>query len=456
MFLKYCYIVFIFVFPIYSEKIITAKPELPDSYFGLKVGAVLSPSFGFRYRDQSSGISNARKDDRTGFSMPWTLLMISKEWEEKKVTVEFWAELTRASNFSSDTTFDNSNSNKTNPYTFLIRRANVQKKWGDEKMNFKIVFGIQDLPHLHTQWNGNWKWRYVSRAPLEFLGFAPQPADLGLSGQFQYQFLQVQVGVMNGEGYRDTQNTRSSAFDVFGRISLEKEFGKSKPGIHFIGRAGNAFGEAGNECREAVGSCVPSDNNMNTILKKDLRSLQSRTGAIELTFQYAENINIGLGALARRQYSGVTKDILNPYAYPVYDRDSIGRAVYGWFGIGAAGFWLVYRGEQGTGSSGVLGTTHKYIDPLQSTLLRTYSSKTYFKRNEIFAEYNFTDFFRMSIGFASILNFDFDGRPEKVYIDQIGNQRSSSEYLGQISTPSGIVEYKTIDKIYYIKSTIDF
>ena len=72
----------------------------------LKVGAVISPSFGYRLRDSSSGTSNARKDDRTGFSMPWTLFMISKEWEEKKVTVEFWGEILRSSQITTDTQAD--------------------------------------------------------------------------------------------------------------------------------------------------------------------------------------------------------------------------------------------------------------------------------------------------------------------------------------------------------------
>ena len=87
---------------IYPEKIVTTKDDLPDAYFGLKVGAVVSPSFGYRLRDSSSGTSNAKKDDRTGFAMPWTLFMVSKEWEDKKVTVEFWGEILRSSVVTSE------------------------------------------------------------------------------------------------------------------------------------------------------------------------------------------------------------------------------------------------------------------------------------------------------------------------------------------------------------------
>jgi hypothetical protein len=115
------------LFPIFSEKIITQKNDLPDSYFGLKMGAVVSPAFGFRLRDQSSGKSNSRKDDRTGFSMPWTLFMLSKDWDEKNISVEFWGEVLRASNFSSDTSFDSGP--KSNPYTLNIRRANIKKTY---------------------------------------------------------------------------------------------------------------------------------------------------------------------------------------------------------------------------------------------------------------------------------------------------------------------------------------
>lgn len=86
---KQCILFYLFflitVNSIFAEKVVTTKDDLPDAYFGLKVGAVVSPSFGYRLRDSSSGTSNAKKDDRTGFSMPWTLFMVSKEWEDKKL-----------------------------------------------------------------------------------------------------------------------------------------------------------------------------------------------------------------------------------------------------------------------------------------------------------------------------------------------------------------------------------
>ena len=118
---------FIVANSIFAEKVVTTKDDLPDAYFGLKVGAVVSPSFGYRLRDSSSGISNAKKDDRTGFSMPWTLFMVSKEWEDKKITVEFWGEILRSSVITSDTTADNAN--KANAYLLGIRRASVKKKY---------------------------------------------------------------------------------------------------------------------------------------------------------------------------------------------------------------------------------------------------------------------------------------------------------------------------------------
>lgn len=111
--------------PLYTEKVVTTKKGEPDAYFGLKVNAVVTSTYGSRIRDKSSGKDNSKKDDRTGFSLPWTLLMTSKEWEDKKIFVEFWTEVFRANTFSSYTQVDNGN--KSNPFTLGIRRGNIQK-----------------------------------------------------------------------------------------------------------------------------------------------------------------------------------------------------------------------------------------------------------------------------------------------------------------------------------------
>lgn len=423
---------------ILAEKIVTTKDDLPDAYFGLKVGAVISPSFGYRLRDSSSGTSNARKDDRTGFSMPWTLFMISKEWEEKKVTVEFWGEILRSSQITTDTQADTGS--KSNAYLLGIRRASVKKNIDIGIFNLSFIFGIHELPHVYTQWNGYWKWRYVDRAPMETLGFSPQPADLGGSFLTKVKDFNLHVGIVNGEGYRETQNTNSSGYDAVSRFSYEPQFDKIKMGFHFLGRAGNIAGVAGDECQEGKTSCLPTDNRTATRLVRDIRYQKSETIGAEYTLLFDKYINFGAGIVHRKIFQGINYDRLNLSRYPIYEVDIGKIAYYAWIGFGFSDFNFVMRTERGSGANGTLATNSSQNGTAQ------------FIKNSLFAEYIYSDSVRFALG-GSELN-----QGTKTYIDYIGDTKTQSDYLYQFvsGTNLGIVEYSTRDRQLFIKSTMDF
>ena len=69
---------------------------------------------------------------------------------------------------------------------------------------------------------------------------------------------------MNGEGYKNIQNTDSSGLDIYTRLSLETKTEGYRGGLHFIGRFANAVGTSGNECREGKSSCLADDANPQT------------------------------------------------------------------------------------------------------------------------------------------------------------------------------------------------
>jgi hypothetical protein len=449
--MKYIFIFFILILNNNAEKIITAKNDQPDSYFGLKLGAVVSPSYGFVLRDKYNGTNNARKDDRTGFSSPWTLLMMSKEWEEKNISVEFWGEILRSSNFSSDTNVDQNPSSKSNPYILSIRRANVKKNWQIKSSEIQLIFGIQELPHTYTQWQGNWSWRYVDRAPLESMGFSPQAADLGISGIHKWKNLNSQLSLVNGEGYREIQNTNSSGLDLVGRVSFEPSFfdSKLKLGIHGLGRLGNIIGITGNECREGVSTCNPSDRNVVTRLEKDLRHQKSETFALETTLLVKNQINLGFGILARKQFQGITYDRADLSKYPIFNPDLKMNGSYIWIGLLYKDFQFVFRHENGSGRSGILSQT---VNP-------DWNGTQYYYRNLFFLEYNYSDSARFSFGGSTLQNYNSLNGKEKVYIDTIGEQRTESEYYSQFNSQNRIPiisAYSITDRQLFIRSTFDF
>lgn len=431
-------LIIIAVNSILAEKVVTTKDDLPDAYFGLKVGAVVSPSFGYRLRDSASGTSNAKKDDRTGFSMPWTLFMVSKEWEEKKVTVEFWGEILRSSQVTSDTTADNNS--KSNAYLLGIRRASVKKNVDIGIFNLSFIFGIHELPHVYTQWNGYWKWRYVDKAPMETLGFSPQPADLGGSFLMKVKDFNLHVGLVNGEGYRDTQNSNSSGYDAVSRFSYEPQFAKFKMGFHLLGRAGNVVGAAGDECQEGKTSCLPSDNRNTTRLVKDIRFQKSETIGAEYTLLFDKYINFGAGMIHRKIFQGITYDRLNLSILPFIQTDIGKTAFYAWLGAGFSDFNFVIRTERGSGANGSLATSSAP------------SATISFVKHSFLAEYIYSDSVRFAIGGSEMK------QGTKVYIDYLGDTRTQTSYVNQFITGvnRGIVEYSTSDRQLFIKSTMDF
>lgn len=471
---------FLSVWTTHAEQVVTTKKDEPDSYYGLDVKAVISPSYGARIRDGASGISNSNPNDRTGFSTPWTLLMISKTFEEVRIQTELWGELIRNNQLTSDTRVDTGT--KQNPYVLNVRRANIKKIWNTSSWgNYTLGFGIQELPHTYTQWSNYWRWRYIDRGPLESLGFASQPADIGLNAVGNWSIISSQFMVSNGEGYRETQNTNSAGMDVSSRFSVEPQLSESgKAGFHLFYRRENAFGSGGNECFEGKTTCLPNDLNPITALSKQIKSLQSDTTGLETNLIWNGPIkwNLGLGGFFKKQNSGEIRDRLQPFAAPVaFGKDGFGKALYAWLSIGAGNFHLLGRIERGTGNNGVVGVTDtiqreffpglstsnvnlpaQVRNILPETRTNGYSSKSSFRRISVFFEWVVNPRFRMAIGYIENKNYDTNGVGQKVYIDQLGNERTEKEYLGQWNGSSnlGIVSYSSLDRQVLLRTTIEF
>ncbi|WP_061249027.1 hypothetical protein [Leptospira alstonii] len=462
----------------YAESVVTAKKDEPDAYYGLDVKAVISPSYGARIRDGASGTSNAAPNDKTGFSTPWTLLMISKTFEQTGIQAELWGELIRNNQLTSDTRSDTGT--KQNPYVLNVRRAGVKKNWDTSWGSYTLSFGIQELPHTYTQWSNYWKWRYIDRGPLESLGFAPQPADVGLSALGKWSVVSSHLMVGNGEGYRETQNTNSAGMDVSYRLSVEPELGeKGKAGFHLFYRKENAFGAGGNECFEGKTTCLPNDLNPATSLSRQTKSLQSDTAGSETNFIWNGSVkwNLGLGGFFKKRNSGEIRDRLQPFAAPIaFGKDGFGKALYAWFSVGFGNFNLLGRIERGTGNNGVVGATEtiqkelfgvptsnaSIATQIRNVLPETgtygYSSKSSFRRISVFFEWVFNPQFRMAIGYIENKNYDTNGVGQKAYIDPLGNERTEKEYLGQWDGAGnlGIVSYSALDRQILLRTTMEF
>ncbi|RHX88822.1 hypothetical protein [Leptospira stimsonii] len=474
-----------------AEEVVTTKKDEPDAYYGLDVRAVISPSYGAKIQNEATALSTTgqnapanpymSQNDKSGFSTPWTLLMISKTFQETGIQTELWGELIRNSQLTADTRSDGGN--KQNPYIISVRRASVKKTWETALGSYTLNFGMQELPHTYTQWSNYWKWRYIDRAPLESLGFSPQPADLGLSATGKWSAVSSQLMVSNGEGYREAQNINSSGMDISARFSVEPQLDeKTKAGFHLFYRKENAFGSAGYECYEGKTGCLPNDLNLNTVLVKNKRALQSDTAGSEVNFVWTGSLkwNLGLGAFFKRQNGGEIRDRMQLYSTPlVYGKDSYGRSAYAWLSLGLGDFSLLGRFERGTGSNGTMGTTETSqkeflpgfgvpianapLSPqIQNSLTETnnngYSSKSSFRRVSIFLEWLVSPQFKLALGYVENKNYDSNGVGQNVYVDQAGNARTQRDYLAQFNGVGnfGVVAYSAMDRWILLRATVEF
>lgn len=451
------------LFPLVAEEVVTTKKGEPDAYFGLKVGAIVSPTLGYRFRDKASGTTNINPNERQGFSLPWTQFHITKEWEEKGIKLEFWGEVLSSSTISADTQADRST--KSNAYLMAIRRANVQKTWDTSSFKHTMIFGMQELPHMHSVWSGSYDWRYIERSPLESLSFARDPVDLGISYLAKWKAFSLHTALVNGDGYRSIQNTTGTGFDVNARLSWESEIKESlKLGIHLLGRKANAFGASGSECLEGRTNCLASDNNPNTNLRSDIRLTMEEVYAIETNLIYKEFLNLGFGGLAKKRPGGNTIDLLKPYEKPSTQFEKTGRGAYVWLGLGNSFIRLVLRGEAGTGTQnlGVSPTESKETEPWVRFSNREasalYSDKSYFVSRQVYAEYLFTNTTRIAIGYSESRSYNSLGEPNKIYVDQFSGERTRTEYVnqGNSNPPVLISEYGRLDRALVLKATMQF
>jgi len=465
----FCFLISIsFSYPIYSEKLITQKPNEPDDFYGLRIGGVISPSFGYRSRDKSSGLSDANSNDQTGFSLPWTLLTINKEWEDKGWEAELWFELIRANSFTNDTR--STGGTRADPYTVGIRRGNIQKKINTNLFHHKFIFGMQENPNTFTQWNGSWDWRYIDRSPMESLGFFAAPSDLGFSYLVESGIFQLHLGFANGEGYRSVQNQESSGIDAYGRFSIQPTFDEWKLGFHLIGRSKNWVGLVGNECLEGKSNCLADDNNILTRRERDLRSRKGETVGFEATLDHVQYLHLGLGGMFRRDYGGETRDRLRQNIPVQYGRDQFGKAAYTWLGFGFEDIWMVFRAEAGTGNSGVMNANFQVKDepftrlglnePIPSDVdpaIVLYSSKAYFVRRSVLLEYRFDSNMRIGLSYSRLVNHNEKGERERSFIDPVGDERTQREYEMQFinQVNRGILSYaKSEDRLFLRASFI--
>ncbi|GBF51480.1 hypothetical protein LPTSP4_30180 [Leptospira ryugenii] len=452
-------------FGLWSEEVITTKKDQPDGYFGVKLGAIVTPTFGYRVRDKASGVSDTSQSDRTGFSMPWTLFMVSKEWEDTGFKVEFWGEVLKANQISADTNADNQS--RSNPHIFAIRRANVQKIWTIGSFQHTIIFGMQELPHMHSVWAGFYDWRYMDRSPLESLGFSPDPVDLGLSYLFKWKTISLHTAFVNGEGYRSLQNANNSGYDSVTRLSWENTWlGSLKTGLHFLSRRGNFAGYSGTECFEGRTRCLPSDNNPATQLRGNVRLSQSETHAVEINMIWREYINLGIGGMFRKRYAGEVYDQVNPYLTLSRTPEFTGRGAYAWLGIGNSWLRIVFRGEIANGgpNAGLRTTESNLQEPwvrlvtINQIKEPVYSDKSYYRNHQVYLEYIQSESIRMGIGYSETRAFDQNGAPLKTYVDQFSNERSLQEYRSQFTNPSPalVSEYGRLDRNLFLKANLIF
>jgi hypothetical protein len=454
---------------IFSESIVTQKSDEPDGFYGLKIGGVVSPSFGYKIRDSSSGISDSKSNDQTGFSLPWTLLTINKEWEASGWELELWTEVIRSSVYSNDTSTNSGT--KSDPYTLGIRRGNVKKKISSGEFKNSFIFGMQENPHTFTQWNGSWDWRYLDRSPMESLGFFGAPVDLGASWIGEYSILNMQLGVVNGEGYRAVQNSGSTGYDGYARISFLPKIEFWNLGFHFIGRTKNWLGLSGNECLEGKSNCVLDDKNPLTKKEKDLRSRKGETIGLEFTLDQIEFLHFGIGAMGRRDYGGETRDRLRQDQFVIYGRDTFGYAKYTWLGIGWESIWFIIRGEKGTGNGGLMEANfEKRTEPNQrfekvdSTSSNSdpseilYSSLAHFQRKSIYLEYRVDSNLRIGLGYSHLINFNYRGERDRTFIDTQGDEKTLKQYEDQFrfNSNAGIVAYSFVDERVFLRASFIF
>ncbi|MCZ8343146.1 MAG: hypothetical protein O9301_08955 [Leptospira sp.] len=458
----FCYL-FCFASTLFSEEVVTTKKEEPDGYYGLKLGAIVTPTFSYRIRDKASGTTDLSPSDRSGFSLPWTLFFVSKEWQETGVKVEFWGEILRGDAISQNTSTDGGN--RSNPYLFAIRRANVSKTWNLSSTKHTLQFGMFELPHMFSVWSGYYDWRYIDRSPLESLGFAKDPVDLGLNYVGSWKSLSLQLATVNGEGYRSVQNVSGTGFDGIVKLSWEEKWTDSfKTGLHLLGRRANAFGNAGDECREGKTNCLPSDSDPNTRKKGSLSLSMENVWALEANVIYREYVNFGIGGLAKKQLGGEIRDLNQPFAFAEKIPERIGRGGYLWLGLGNKTLRLVFRGEVGTGgpTPGVRATETteqepwvRFKDPRFTDI---YSDKSYYVQRQVFGEWFAIGDTRLAIGYSETLSYDRRGEPNKWYVDSIGEVRNRVQYEAEIQSPTQnpISVYGRLDRNLIFKATTVF
>jgi len=452
-----------FIYPVLGEEVVTTKKEEPDGYYGLNLGAIITPTASIRIRDKASGANELSPSDKSGFSMPWTMFSISKEWEDLGIKAEFWGEILRNDSLTNDTSVGTGN--KSNPYVFLVRRANLAKTFELGTTKHQIQFGMFELPHMFSVWSGNYDWRYFDKSPLESLGFAKDPVDLGINYIGKWRSFTLQTAVVNGDGYREVQNTTNTGYDVIGKIGWDPSWTENlKTGIHLLGRASNAFGYASDECREGRTKCLLDDGNPNTKRQGPVSLNQEQVIAIESHLLWKDTINMGLGGMFKKHLGGKIVDRMAPYQQGTIIPESTGRGAYLWLGIGNGTLRLVTRGEIATGgpNPGLRTTETVEREPWVrfqpgSTEPR-YSDQSYYISKQIFGEWLFSPSTRFAIGYMEVRSYDTKGEPNKWYVDSTGESSNRVEYIGQFSKPTTfpISEYGRLDRNIVLKATTSF
>lgn len=445
-----------------AEEIVSTKKEEPDAYYGLKVGAIVTPTLTQRMRDGKEATRDISPSDRSGFSLPWTLLMISKEWAETGLQVEFWGEILRSDSVTNDTRA--TGGNQENPYLFVIRRANVSKTWTGSTLNQKVQFGMIELPHMFSVWSGYYDWRYLERSPLESLAFAKDPVDLGVQYFASWRSLSLQIALVNGDGYRAVQNTTNSGFDGMAKLSWEESSSETwRAGLHLLARSANFAGATASECWEGR-SCLSDDGDPRTRREANLNLSREFVYALEANLIYRGIWNLGLGGMAKKKPGGEIVDRNNLTQPPEQLYERTGRGVYTWLGVGNRQFRMFLRGEMATGGpqTGVVTTETLEREPWirfgDTSRQNLYSDQSYTISRQIYFEWLYNPDVRFAVGYTELKSFDRDGEPNKWYVDSQNELRSKQEYRNQFISPTlnPISEYGRLDRSIVLKATATF
>lgn len=457
-----------------GEDLVSTKEGEPEGAHGFKIRAFVNPGLESRDKDSQSGIGPPVGDDGSGFVLRRSNVTVEKQWSDSLMKAVLGADVIRNHRLSKDTAVDGGK--KADPYLMYVSSAFVQKNFYIGPMYSGIRFGIQEAPYMYSEKKGGDITDHVMAPVPEDLRFTPDRSDLGLSLIGLGEWISFQFMIANGEGALRAQGDESYGFDAIGRISF---LWSGDDALRFHGhlyfRKANVAGYAGNECREGKGLCLSSDNDLNTNLSKDLRSLRDDYYGAEGVAGWKKKFSLPFGVFFVRDYGGRITD-LAPGRSIAYDPDRTGRAFYLGLSAGTENLQVFTRVVEGTGSSGRLSGTTSRVNIVQAALVQpapglaspeiglrsfdavSYQNRSSFRRWIFGVDFALSSASRIAFGVEYFTFRTASGDPGRIYVDPLGSERTRAEYLDQyrLGRPQGISELSANPRHYYVRAGIRF